>query len=67
MSWFKLKFCRFGVGRDKGPPPSFRMGWIQLLWWPRDCLDLIHALEASLRRSRNANQCAKDALEEDGR
>lgn len=64
MSWFKLKFCRFGVGRDEGPPPSIRMGWIRLFWWPRDCLDLISALEHSLRTARQANQCARRELED---
>ncbi|MFT8789013.1 hypothetical protein [Komagataeibacter saccharivorans] len=65
MSWFKLKFCRFGVGRDDGPPPSFRMGWIRLFWWRHDWLELVNALENSLRKAKQANQCAKGALEDD--
>jgi len=32
MPWFKIKVGRFGIGRDAGPPPSYRLTFLRIVW-----------------------------------
>jgi len=52
MPWLRPTLCRFGFGRDAGPPPSVRVGWLRVSWLPDDLRVALDKLERALKAAR---------------
>ena len=60
MPWCTLRLGRFEVGRHAGPPPSYRLAWLRILW--RDWDAWSAWAEAEMARYQRALNAARKEL-----
>ena len=60
MPWFKITRGRFGFGRNPGPPPSYRLTWVHLVFKDWDAYEVYVA--AKFEKYERALKAAHTAL-----
>ncbi|MDL2172439.1 hypothetical protein [Asaia sp. HumB] len=61
MPWFKIKIGSFGLGRHAGPPPSFRLTFLQVVWKDWDLFEAWALAEVD--RYKRALEAARKELQ----